>query len=44
MILIFGFVWSAGGNLYDNPRDNSRNKFSQHIRTKIRKFYMAYPY
>ena len=28
MVFIFAFIWSAGGNLHDNPRDNSRVHFS----------------
>ena len=28
MILVFCYIWSAGANLYDNPRENSRAKFS----------------
>lgn len=44
MVMIFSFVWSAGANLYDGIKDNSRVKFSQHIKTKILKFYSSFPY
>jgi len=44
MVLIFSFVWSAGANLYDNVKDNSRVKFSHHIKNKILKFYSSFPY
>ena len=44
MVLIFSFVWSAGANLYDNIKDNSRVKFSHHIKNKILKFYSTFPY
>ena len=32
MVMIFSFVWSAGANLHDNIKDNSRVKFSQHMK------------
>lgn len=44
MVLIFAFVWSAGANLHDSVKDNSRVKFSQHIKNKILKFYSSFPY
>jgi len=44
IVLIFSFVWSVGGNLHDNPKDNSRIKFSQHFKNKILKFYSSFPY
>ena len=44
MVLIFSFVWSVGANLYDSPKDNSRVKFSQHIKNKIIKFYSSFPF
>ena len=44
MVLIFSFVWSAGANLHDSIKDNSRVKFSQHIKNKILKFYSSFPY
>jgi dynein heavy chain len=44
MVLIFSFVWSAGANLHDNPKDNSRLRFSQHIKGKILKFFNGFPY
>ena len=44
MVLIFSFVWSAGANLSDNPKDNSRIKFSHAIKNKILKFYSSFPY
>lgn len=28
MILIFSYIWSIGGNLHDDPKNNSRSKFS----------------
>lgn len=36
-IVIFSFVWSAGANLHDNVRENSRIKFSSNLRAKILK-------
>lgn len=44
MVLIFSFVWSAGANLYDAIKDNSRVKFSHAIKNKILKFYSSFPY
>jgi dynein heavy chain len=44
MVLIFAFVWSTGANLQDNPKDNSRLRFSQHIKGKILKFFNGFPY
>jgi|NOAtaT_7_FD_contig_41_3611280_length_2765_multi_2_in_0_out_0_2 hypothetical protein len=43
MVLLFAFVWSAGGNLQDNPRNNSRVKFSSHIKGKILKILSGFP-
>lgn len=37
LILIFSFIWSVGGNLYDGQPQNSRAKFSQFIKSKILK-------
>jgi dynein heavy chain, axonemal len=36
-IMFFSFIWSAGANLQDNPRENSRAKFSQVIKSKMMK-------
>ena len=44
MVMIFAFVWSAGANLHDAVKDNSRVKFSQQIKNKILKFYSSFPY
>jgi dynein heavy chain len=44
MVLIFAFVWSAGANLHDSIKDNSRVRFSQHIKGKILKFFSGFPY
>lgn len=44
MVLIFSFVWSAGANLWDSLKDNSRIKFSHTIKNKILKFYSSFPY
>ena len=44
MIFIFSFIWSAGANMHDNPRDNSRINFSQHIKTKILKIFSGFPF
>lgn len=44
MVLIFAFVWSAGANLWDSLKDNSRIKFSHTIKNKILKFYSSFPY
>lgn len=44
MVLIFSFIWSAGANLHDNPKDNSRVRFSQYIKGKILKFFSGFPY
>ena len=44
MVMIFAFVWSAGANLHDSLKDNSRVKFSQQIKNKILKFYSSFPY
>jgi dynein heavy chain len=44
MVMIFSFVWSAGANLHDSLKDNSRVKFSQNIKNKILKFYSSFPY
>ena len=44
MVMIFAFVWSAGANLHDSLKDNSRVKFSQNIKNKILKFYSSFPY
>ena len=44
MVLIFSFVWSAGANLYDSVKENSRTKFSHTIKNKILKFYSSFPY
>ena len=40
MVLIFSFIWSAGGNLHDN----SRLKFSQYIKSKILKHFSGFPF
>lgn len=44
MVLIFSFIWSAGANLHDSPKDNSRIRFSQYIKGKILKFFSGFPY
>lgn len=46
MVFIFAFIWSAGANLYDNPKDNSRTKFSQSIKAKLLKLSsgFSFPY
>lgn len=44
MVMIFSFVWSAGANLQDSIKENSRVKFSQQIKNKILKFYSSFPY
>eukprot|EP00828_Plagiopyla_frontata_P006289 TRINITY_DN1271_c0_g1_i2.p1 TRINITY_DN1271_c0_g1~~TRINITY_DN1271_c0_g1_i2.p1 ORF type:complete len:1883 (-),score=297.33 TRINITY_DN1271_c0_g1_i2:372-6020(-) len=44
MILVFCFIWSAGANLYDNPRENSRAKFSQNMRSKLLKVLSSFPF
>jgi len=44
MVFIFSFIWSAGGNLHDNPKDNSRSRFSDNIRRRILKIYTGFPY
>lgn len=44
MVMIFAFVWSAGANLHDALKDNSRVKFSQQIKNRILKFYSSFPY
>ncbi len=44
MVLIFSFVWSAGANLHDSIKDNSRVRFSQYIKGKILKFFNGFPY
>lgn len=41
MIFIFSFIWSAGGNIFDDPKDNPRAKFSNYVRSKIIKIYMG---
>ena len=44
-MFVFSFVWSVGANLQDNPRDNSRAKFSQQIKNRILKsFSVNLPY
>jgi dynein heavy chain len=42
MILIFSFIWSAGGNLTDNPKDN-RDFFSREIKQKVLKLLQTFP-
>lgn len=42
MIFIFSFIWSAGGNLNDDSRMNSRVKFSQFMRQKFLKVYSSF--
>ena len=42
--MIFSFIWSAGGNLHDNVRENSRVKFSSNLRTKILKIQNNFPF
>ena len=37
LILIFSFIWSVGGNLFDGMPWNSRQKYSQFIKSKILK-------
>jgi hypothetical protein len=37
LILIFSFIWSIGGNLYDGMPQNSRQIYSQFIKSKILK-------
>jgi len=44
LIFIFSFIWSAGANLHDNPRDNSRLRFSQSIKGKFLKIFTGFPY
>lgn len=45
MVFVFSFVWSVGANLQDNPRENSRTKFSQYIKNRILKnFSINLPY
>lgn len=44
LILIFSFVWSVGGNLYDGAPFNSRAKYSQFIKSKILKIYTSFPF
>ncbi len=44
MIFVFAFIWSAGANLHDNPRNNSRVKFSQHFKSKILKLLSGFPF
>jgi hypothetical protein len=39
LILIFSFIWSIGGNLYDGMPWNSRQKYSQFIKSKILKVF-----
>jgi len=44
LILIFSFIWSIGGNLYDGMPWNSRQKYSQFIKSKILKIYTSFPF
>jgi len=44
MIFVFSFIWSAGANLHDNPRNNSRVKFSQYFKSKILKLLSGFPF
>lgn len=44
MMFIFSFIWSCGGNLHDNPRDNSRVKFSAHLKGKIFNIHNGFPF
>ena len=43
MIFIYSFIWSAGANLHDNPKDNSRAKFNQYFKQKILKISNVFP-
>jgi len=44
MLFIFSFIWSCGGNLHDNQRDNSRLKFSTQLKTKIFNIHNGFPF
>lgn len=44
MIIIFGFIWSAGGNVYDSIYYQGRAKYSKFIKSKILGFYTGFPF
>lgn len=44
LILIFSFIWSVGGNLFDGQPWNSRQKYSQFIKSKILKVFTSFPF
>ena len=44
MIIIFGFIWSAGGNVFDTLQYQGRINFSKFIKSKVLGFYTGFPF
>ena len=44
LMVVFSFVWAAGGNIYDSLINNGQNKWSKTIKSKIMSFYTNFPF
>ena len=44
MMIIFSYIWSAGGNVYDTINLSGRVKFSKYLKSKLLGFFTSFPF